>query len=76
MQQLSSFTRSLPCSVPEKYQLNQGVCEMNQAVLGYAGDPQPVVQNVQVHAVGGFFFFLSAHTDLCDAGQSKAARPK
>lgn len=24
----------------------------------------------------GCFFFLSAHTDLCDAGQSKAARPK
>lgn len=61
VQRLSSFTRSLPCSVPEKYQLNQGVCEMNQAVLGYAGDPQPVVQNVQVHAVGGvgFFFFSS-----------------
>lgn len=55
-QQLSSLTRSLPCSVPEKYQLNQRVCEINQAILGYAGDPQPVVQNVQVHAVGGFFF--------------------
>lgn len=53
MQQLSSFTGSLPCSVPEKDQLDQGVCEMNQAVLGYAGDAQPVVQNVQVHAVGG-----------------------
>lgn len=59
-QQLSSFTISLPCSVPEEYQLNQRVCEINQAILGYAGDPQPVVQNVQVHAVGffvGFFFF-------------------
>lgn len=64
MQQLSSFTRSLPCSVPEKYQLNQGVCEMNQAVLGYAGDPQPVVQNVQVHAVGGVFFFSCRPTRI------------
>lgn len=61
-QQLGSLTRSLPCSVPEKYQLNQRVCEINQAILGYAGDPQPVVQNVQVHAVGDFF---SAKTNIC-----------
>lgn len=58
VQKLSSFTMSLPCSVPEKYQLNQRVREINQAILGYAGDPQPVVQNVQVHAVGGVFFFF------------------
>lgn len=54
-QHLSSLTRSLPCSVPEKYQFYQRVCEINQAILGYAGDPQSVVQNVQVHAVGVFF---------------------
>lgn len=34
---------SLPCSVPQKYQLDEGVCEMLQSALGYAGDPQPVV---------------------------------
>lgn len=55
---LSSLTRSLPCSVAEKYQLNQRVCKINQAILGYAGDPQSVVQNVQVHAVGFFGFFF------------------
>lgn len=43
-------SRRLPRPVPEKYQLDQRVCEVNQAVLGQAGDPQPVVQNVQVHA--------------------------
>lgn len=37
---------------------------MNQAVLGYAGDPQPVVQNVQVHAVGGLFFLVGPHGSL------------
>lgn len=42
----------LPCPVPEKYQLNQGVCEMHQPILGYADDPKPVVQYVQVHVVG------------------------
>ena len=33
------------------------MCEIHQAVLGYAGDPQPVVQNVQVHGVdfGGLY---------------------
>lgn len=33
----------LPCPVPKEYQLNQGVCEIHQPVLGYAGDPEPVV---------------------------------
>lgn len=63
MQKLSSLTMSLPCSVPEKYQFNQRVREINQAILGYAGDPQPVVQNVQVHAVG-----------VCCSAQAKRSR--
>lgn len=29
----------LPCPVPEEYQFNQGVCEIHQPILGYAGDP-------------------------------------
>lgn len=44
---------SLPCPVPQKYEFDEGVCEPLQSALGYAGDPQPVVENVQVHAPGG-----------------------
>lgn len=42
----------LPRAVPEEYQFNQRVREVHQPLLGYAEDPQPVVQYVQVHVVG------------------------
>lgn len=73
----SSLTRSLPCPVPEKYQLNQRVCEINQAILGYAGDPELVVQNVQVHAVGFFFSVSDEYLRyLSDTVQRHKARPR
>lgn len=43
---------SLPCSVPQEQELDEWVCEVHKAALGDAGDPQPVVQNVQVHIEG------------------------
>lgn len=39
----------LPCPVPQEDEFDQGVCEIHQPALGYAGDPEPVVQYVQVH---------------------------
>lgn len=42
----------LPRPVPEKDQFDEGVCEIHQSGLGNAGDPKPVVQDVQVHVVG------------------------
>lgn len=51
---------SLPCPVPEKYQLYQWVREIHQTILGYTGDPQPVVQYVQVHIPGCEQFLSTA----------------
>lgn len=35
-----------PRPVPEKYQFYKRVCEIDQPIFRYAGDPKPVVQDV------------------------------
>ena len=50
---------------------------MDQAVLGYAGNPQSVVQNVQVHVVGsGQERDLHTGSMRCFTGRTAGARIK
>ena len=41
----------LPCPVPQKDEFDQRVRVVQQSPLGDTGDPQPVVQYVQIHGV-------------------------